>query len=301
MRRCGSGGCNLAQTQRQIRAMLSAAGIAPLKRFGQHFLVDANLLNKLVAAAHIQSDDVVLEVGPGTGTLTERLLEVSGHVVAVEIDNGLQVICRDRFGSNPRFSLLHRDVLKRKSQIAPEVLDELQRNREHLGGRILLVSNLPYQVATPVLMDLLLGDVPVSPMCCTVQAEVGERLTAPPGSKTYGPLSVIAQALSEVKRVSRVPPAAFWPAPKVESIMLRLDLRPDGLKEPALRSEFIRLVHGCFGQRRKTLRSTLRNLLDHKELQSVESAGRWRLNDRPERLPVGEWIALASFVVNLRT
>lgn len=284
----------MAQTKRDIQAVLAAAGMHPLKRFGQHFLIDGNLLRKLVHAAGVTDRDVVLEVGPGTGTLTEELLAVAGHVLAVEIDNGLARICRERFGESPGFTLLHRDVLERKREIAPEVLATLADRRERLGGRAMLVANLPYQVATPLLIELLLGGLPVQPLCFTVQAEVAERLAAPPGGKDYGPISVFAQALARIERIARVPPEAFWPVPGVDSAMLRLDPHQGASLRPAVKRELVEVVHGCFNHRRKTMRHNLRELLDGASYHRVELEGRWNLNDRPERLTVEQWVGLAE-------
>lgn len=287
----------MAQTKKEIQTLLAAAGINPLKRYGQHFLIDGNLLRKLVAAAGVTRSDVVLEVGPGTGTLTEELLACAGHVVAVEIDKGLAGICRSRFGHSPRFTLLHRDVLERKSQIAAEVLETLERKRlelDDIAPRAMLVANLPYQVATPLLIELLMGERRISPLCFTVQREVAERLAAPPGGKDYGPISIFAQALARIERIARVPPEAFWPVPQVDSTMLRLDIRDDQAVGPSVKRELARLVHGCFSHRRKTMRHNLRELLNEREYQQIESAGRWDLNDRPEQISVPQWMELAS-------
>ncbi len=161
----------MAQTKREIEALLTAAGMKPLKRYGQHFLIDGNLLRMLVAAAGVTRADAVLEVGPGTGTLTEELLAVAGHVVAVEIDKGLAGACRARFGESPRFTLIQGDVLEGKGKIAPAVLTELERRRAELSGRAMLVANLPYQVATPVVIELLMSAARVSPLCFAVRRE----------------------------------------------------------------------------------------------------------------------------------
>lgn len=292
----------MTQTKTEIRALLSSAGIRPLKRFGQHFLIDGNLMNKLVAAAGVCHHDVVLEVGPGTGALTEKLLEAAGHVVAVEIDRALHAVCQDRLtgvhgrrGSG-RLTLIHGDVLERKSAIAGEVLQALAARQGAVGGRIMLVANLPYQVATPLLIDLLLGELRVSPMCFTVQAEVADRLLAAPGNKTYGPTSVFAQALAAVKPIARVSPESFWPVPKVDSAMLRMDVPEDQMPPPEVVRKLAEVVHGCFNHRRKTMKSNLHALLDEPTFQRVQAAGRWNLSDRPERLTVSQWVELAALL-----
>lgn len=286
----------MAQTKREIQALLAAAGIRPLKRFGQHFLIDGNLMGKLVSGAGVKRDDVVLEVGPGTGSLTEELLALAGHVVAVEIDRGLAAICRARFGQCDRATLIHGDILARKSALAREVLQTLEARRHRLGGRIMMVANLPYQVATPLLANLLMSDLPVSPLCFTVQAEVAERILAPPGDKTYGQVSVMAQALARIRRVARVPPEAFWPAPKVESTMLRVDVRQEDAPTPEIRRRLVALVQACFGHRRKTMKSNLRPLLDDGTFARIEADGRWDLGDRPEQITVSQWLDLARFL-----
>ena len=288
----------MAQTKREIQALLVDAGVRPRKRFGQHFLIDGNLMRKLVAAADLQPDDVVLEVGPGTGSLTEELLGVCGHVVAVEIDRTLQTICWDRMGEIPHFTLIAGDVLERKSAIAAGVCRELQARQRELGGRIMLVANLPYQVATPLVIDVLVSELCVSVMCFTVQAEVADRLLAHSGSKSYGPVSVFAQALADVERIARVPSEAFWPAPQVDSAMLRLNVRPERALPAAVQRKLTELVHGCFQHRRKTMKSNLRALLDGPALTRVETDGRWDLSARPECISVTQWVALAGFLAD---
>lgn len=286
----------MAQTRRQIEAWLNRAGIRPLKRFGQNFLIDGNLIRKLVQAAEVRSDDVVLEVGPGTGTLTEDLLAVAGHVVAVEIDKGLAGICRERFGEDERFTLLHTDVLESKRRVAPVVLETLRERRHRLGGRMMLVANLPYQAATPLIVDLLLGEECVSPLCFTVQAEVADRLLASPGGKDYGAISVYAQALAVGRRIARLGPQAFWPAPQVDSTMVRLDVHAG--TDRRLKESLARVVHGCFLHRRKTLRWSLRELVGDSMLERMTAGGCWNLDARPEQLTVEQWVSLAAFLVD---
>jgi len=286
----------MTQTKNEIRSMLAAAGIRPRKRFGQHFLIDGNLLRKLVSTADPCDRDVVLEVGPGTGALTEELVARAGHVVAVEIDAGLHAICQSRFAFCERVTLIHGDVLERKSAIARDVLQMLADRQETLGGRIMLVANLPYQVATPLLIDLLMGELTVSRLCFTVQAEVADRLLASPGSKTYGPISVFAQALAAVERIARVPPEAFWPVSKVDSATLQMVVHDDGVMSPGVQRRLSEVVHGCFRHRRKTMKSNLRRLLGEVSLRHLESDGRWELAARPEQITVAQWMELAAWL-----
>lgn len=288
----------MPQTRRQIEAILNEVGIRPLKRFGQHFLIDGNLLRKLVAAAEIRREDVVLEVGPGTGTLTEMLLEEAGHVVAAEIDRGLCAVLQGRLGGSSRFTLVQGDVLATKSQLAPAVVDVLIARQRELGGRILLVANLPYNVGTPVIADLVLGNLPVSRLCFTVQAEVADRLLSPPGSKDYGPISIVVQARAIGTRIARVPPQAFWPIPEVDSAMVRLDLQPGPADDPAVRRWLGRVVHDCFQHRRKTLGWSLRRSLPAAAVERIAADGRWNLEARPEKLTVAQWLDLAAILAS---
>ena len=214
------------QTLTEIRSLLAGAGLAPRQRYGQNFLNDLNLMRKLVAAAEIGPEDVILEVGAGTGSLTETLLKRGAHVVAVEIDRGLQALLRDRLGKHPRFTLVQADVLAGKHQINPLVLNILNEQQPGTGGGRKLVANLPYQIATPLLMELLCTSPPFERLACTVQKEVAERLAAQPRTAAYGPVSVISQTLAATELIAILPPSAFWPRPKVESIMLTVRPRP---------------------------------------------------------------------------
>ncbi|UCD28128.1 MAG: ribosomal RNA small subunit methyltransferase A [Planctomycetota bacterium] len=282
------------QTKTEIKAILADAGISPLKRFGQHFMIDGNLMSKLVVSANIRKNDVVLEIGPGTGSLTERLLEVAGRVIAIEIDNTLYAICRQRFGEHKNLTLIHGDILKSKSTIHPDVLQQLSEQRHHLGGRILMVANLPYQTATPTIIDLLMGDLFVSQMCFTVQAEVAERILSSPGGKSYGPISIFTQALAKVEKIARVPPEAFWPKPKIYSMMLKLEQLPEKNIPVPVRRQLTKVVHQCFNHRRKTMKSSLQKISDESTCQRLNESAKWNLTDRPEQLTVEQWIELAK-------
>jgi len=252
------------QTLSQIRALLARAGLTPQQRYGQHFLIDLNLMRKLVAAAEVGPADVILEVGAGTGSLTEMLLERGARVVAVEIDRGLQTLLRERLGQHPRLALVQADILASKHEVNPLVLRLLAERRPGPGGARKLVANLPFQVATPLLMGLLCAAPPLERLTCTIQREVGERLSAEPRSDAYGPVSVIAQTLCTIELVALLPPAAFWPRPQVQSLMLTLRPRKAEQIDVDDVPEFVRFVQRGFSQRRKTLRRLLResSLLD---------------------------------------
>jgi 16S rRNA (adenine1518-N6/adenine1519-N6)-dimethyltransferase len=276
------------QTLTEIRALLAAEGIAPRPRFGQNFLIDLNLMRKLVEAAELRAGDVVLEVGAGTGSLTEILLERGARVVAVEIDRGLQRILHRRLGDHPRFTLIEADVLETKHRINPLLMRVLGEQLPSAGGARKLAANLPYQIATPLLMDLLSSDPPFERLTCTIQKEVGERLVARHNSGDYGPVSVIVQTLAQVELLAVLPPQAFWPRPKVESVMLRIRPRPPETLEPGEIADFVAFVQRAFLQRRKMLRTALR---DQKALDLASAFERAGVSPdaRPEDLSPGAW------------
>ncbi len=248
----------MPQTLTEIRAMLASAGLSPQRMFGQNFMVDHNLLGRLVALAEPGPLQRVLEVGPGTGTLTEELLATGAEVLSVEIDRGLAGLLRDRLGNHERFHLLHTDALAGKHRIAPAVLETLAG----LGdGPAKLVSNLPYNIATSLIVEcLLLGrpgheDAPVrfESLTFTVQREVTERLVAGPGSGAYGPVSVMVALYGQATLGPLLPPEAFWPRPTVTSRMMRIDVRlADAGPDPRALSA---VLTACFGQRRKRIGS----------------------------------------------
>lgn len=276
------------QTQSEIRQLLATAGLAPQHRFGQNFLVDLNLMRKLVAAGEVNPADTILEVGPGTGSLTEFLLAGGARVVAVEIDHGLQAVLRERLGGHPRFTLIQGDALAGKNRVNPLVLNVLDQQPPEAGGAYKLIANLPYQIATPLLVDLLLVRAPFERLSCTIQREVGERLAAEPRTAAYGPVSVVMQILADVTPLSIIPPTAFWPRPQVESIMLTV--RPRATEEVAVGdvSAFVAFVQRGFQQRRKMLRRLLRDWDELQVLAAFRHAG-VSPDCRPEELPPRAW------------
>ncbi len=282
------------QTKTEIQAALMRAGLRPKRRFGQHFLIDGNLMRRLVASAEIGPDDVVLEVGPGTGGLTDLLVPRAAAVVAVEVDRALASLVADRFAHADTLTLVQVDVLDTKNRLAPLVLEALSRAGEGRDGRLLLVANLPYDVATPLLINLLLARPDVARLCFTVQREVGDRIEAVAGTKAFGPLAVILQTACRVELLARVPPEAFWPRPAVESNMYRLDVKPSPFDSPGDFADFVALVRASFQHRRKTLRYNLTAAIGDARCQL---AGRLvDLNDRPETIPPETWVAITKTV-----
>ena len=239
----------MAQTKHEIQAILAEASTSPRYRFGQNFMIDGNLVRLVADAGEIGAGDVVVEVGPGTGTLTDELLARGGDVVGVEIDRDLAGALRTRYADQPRFRLIEGDALAGKHAINEELTTVL-RDRGTAPRK--LVANLPYNIASPLVIELLIEGLDL--LAFTVQKEVADRLRAAAGSEAYGPLSVMVQMLSKVEVLRTLPPQAFWPPPKIESALVRVR-RADRLggRAPA----FGHFVHQLFSARRKTLRKAL--------------------------------------------
>lgn len=283
------------QTLREVRSLLEAAGLRPQHRFGQNFLIDLNLLDKVVAAAELTADDTVLEVGPGTGSLTGLLLGSGARVVAVEIDRGLQELVAGMFaGHAERFTLVRSDVLAGKHRLAPDLLAALAAAPPGPAGRYKLVANLPYQVATPLILELLLLETPrFERLVGTIQKEVAERFMAGAGCAAYGPVSILAQTLAEIERVAELPPQAFWPRPQVDSTLLRMRARERAALEVRSVARLSELVHRAFQARRKKLGTIIRKWDQAPTGEALRAAG-IDPDLRPEAVPPAAWRRLAD-------
>ncbi|MDA1202390.1 MAG: 16S rRNA (adenine(1518)-N(6)/adenine(1519)-N(6))-dimethyltransferase RsmA [Planctomycetota bacterium] len=246
------------QTTAYLKELFGQVGFTIDARRGQNFLVDLNLLDLITRAAEIGPRDVVLEVGTGTGSLTERLAAAAGRVVTAEIDPRLAQLARDRLVERDNVMIVEGDVLARKHRFAPAFLDAVAEATAALtGGRLLLVANLPYCVATPVISNLLALPRPFDAAIITVQREMAERMTAAPGTSSYNALSVWvgAQCRGEILRV--LSPTVFWPRPAVDSAIVRLDLEPERRARISDLTRFHHFVRDVFCHRRKLLRGVL--------------------------------------------
>jgi 16S rRNA (adenine1518-N6/adenine1519-N6)-dimethyltransferase len=278
------------QTKTQIKALLEGGGRHPRKRYGQHFLIDRNLMEKLVDAAEITGNDCVLEVGTGTGSLTGMLAERAGQVISMEIDEHTWSIAREQVGALANVSLILGDALQTKSELSESLRQAIMHRRDQ-DSALKLVANLPYDIATALIINLLLSDMPLERMCFTVQAEVADRFMAKVGSPDYGPISILTAVLTKGRRICRVPPTAFWPEPKVDSAMLRLDKSPGKDWSSSEWREFARLVRHFFQKRRKTLGSIAKDGHWPKFTEAAAKTGA-ELSLRPERVDTGQWLAL---------
>lgn len=221
------------------------------KKFGQNFLIDTHVLEKIISAAGITKNDCVLEIGPGIGTMTQYLAENAGHVVAVEIDRNLIPILKETLADYNNVTVINEDILR---------VDIKALAEEYNGGKpIKVVANLPYYITTPIIMGLFESGVPIDNITVMVQKEVADRMKEGPGSKDYGALSLAVQYYAEPEIVANVPPNCFIPRPNVGSAVIRLTRHkemPVEVKDPAL---MFKIIRASFNQRRKTLQNGLGN------------------------------------------
>jgi 16S rRNA (adenine1518-N6/adenine1519-N6)-dimethyltransferase len=303
------------QTKRQIQQLLASAGITANKRLGQHFLIDLNLMRLLVDSANISSSDIVLEVGCGTGSLTEAIASLAGKIIAVEIDSNLAKIAKKRLAGtdtcgvvsarlgpdvvsdtcgvvsaclgpdvvSENVIILNTDILENKNTISQTVIKSLREAHKKQSGRLLLVANLPYNVASAVMINLVTGSitaphqlnrqprlepktrpVPLSldnwcgAMYVTVQKEVADRMTAAPGSRDYGTLSILLNAIGDIKTIRTLKPTVFWPQPQVDSAMvsfIRKEEKAGRIRNIEIFSKTVRLF---MQHRRKMLKACVK-------------------------------------------
>jgi 16S rRNA (adenine1518-N6/adenine1519-N6)-dimethyltransferase len=219
--------------------------LKPKHRLGQNFLHDKNQIGKLIDAASIEPGELVLEVGPGTGTLTEAMLERGASVIACEIDPGLADLIAEQFGDG--VTLIRGDALEKQRLLNRHAVAAIGHRQ------FKLIANLPYQIASPLMTTLLIDHPNCTGQFVTIQKEVAERLTAKAGTKDYGPLGIIVQALAEVRRVGTLGPSCFWPPPKVTSAMVAILPLPSGSGLGGEGRDFARFVTELFTRRRKQL------------------------------------------------
>lgn len=278
------------QTLTEIKELLERAGHGPKKALGQNFLIDRNLVAKLIDTSGVGEGDLVLEVGPGTGTLTQGMLERGCRVIACELDTALSVVLRETLGVRfpDTFTLIEGDCLDGKHAMNRDVT-------ELLGDRpFRLVANLPYHAATPLMMTLMTKHPGCVGMFITIQTEVVDRFAASPGSKAFGAISVIAQSLGRVERIAKLPPECFWPRPDVTSAMMGWVRDGAVAVDPAGWVKLGEIVQTLFQTRRKQLGKPVRQLAGGE----IEWPGGVGASDRVESLGVGSIMDLAGRILS---
>lgn len=279
---------------RVLRATLARYGLAPRKSLGQNFLIDANLRDKIVAAAAPEPGDLLVEVGPGPGTLTLPLIAAGAALLAVEADRGLAAVLRDRLPPGAKAQVIAQDILGLN-------LAEAAAANGWAGRPAVAVGNLPYYITTPVIFHLLDTALAWRRMVFLVQKEVARRMAARPGTPDYGLLSVMLQIRTEPEPIATMPPSVFWPPPKVDSTLVRLDFSVGYGLTPEETRALSGLARAAFGQRRKTLANACRSWAVEMALPFTSLCREAGIDParRGESLTVGEFAVLARKIAPL--
>ena len=276
----------------ETRYILKKYNIKANKRLGQNFLINDNVIENIVKAAEVTEDDLIIEIGPGLGTLTSKLLEKAGRVIAVELDENMIKILEDRFKLYNNFCLINEDILKidLKKLIASN-LNNLKK--------VKIVANLPYYITTPIIMKLLEDKLDIDNITVMVQKEVADRITARPGDKLSGAITYSVNYYAEAEKVILVGKESFIPSPEVDSEVIKLNIR----KEPPVKVEneeiFFKLIKSSFMQRRKTLQNALTNagiVTDKETIRKMFDAMNLKPDIRGEKLTIEEFARLANLI-----
>ncbi|MCY1581413.1 16S rRNA (adenine(1518)-N(6)/adenine(1519)-N(6))-dimethyltransferase RsmA [Staphylococcus pettenkoferi] len=274
-------------TPSRTRALLEQHHFNFKKSLGQNFLVDVNIIRKIIDASEIDATTGVIEIGPGMGSLTEQLAKKAQNVLAFEIDQRLMPILDETLAPYPNVQVINEDILK--ADIAHYV-------QTYLGHceRIMVVANLPYYITTPILLNLMQRSLPIDGYVVMMQKEVGERLNAQVGTKAYGSLSIVAQYYTETSKVLTVPKTVFMPPPNVDSIVVKLVQRPYPQIDIDDEDRFFKMTKGAFTQRRKTINNNYQSLfVDGKKHKKVITAWLEAANIDPKRR--GETLTIEEF------
>ncbi len=287
------------QTLSYLTRRFQEVGIHPNSRYGQNFLIDLNLVQFIADSAQLERRDVVLEVGTGTGSLTAMLSRQAGDVVSVDIDEKMNQLASEELIDCQNVTLLCQDALRNKNHFDEAVLDVV-RSKLSSGThrRFKLVANLPYNVATPVMSNLLSTDMPPYSMTCTIQKELADRIVAPPATKDYSALSIWMQSQCEGEILRTMPPTVFWPRPKVTSAIIHLRLQPERRALIGDLEFFHTTIRDLFCYRRKFLRSVLvsvfKDQLTKPQIDEVMAEMLFDQNTRAEALSVDTLIRLCQ-------
>ncbi|OVE77712.1 ribosomal RNA small subunit methyltransferase A [bacterium F16] len=263
----------------ELKALLTELGIRPSRKLGQNFLIDPNTIQRICRCADIKDGDLIIEIGPGTGAMTDYLLQQDIDLIAVEYDVRLADYLRNTYGSYPNFTLIQADA----SRID---FDEVTNGREWKCS-----ANLPYSVSTVIMAKIAMQENLPKSMTLLLQNEMVDRISAPSGSKTYGSLSVRLQTLFEARKAGTVGPTVFWPPPDVDSAILTLQRKDDRLT-PVEFKGFDKLVKHCFAQRRKKLKKRLASFITPEKAQQAFASSGLSPDARPEQLSPNDFIAL---------
>lgn len=278
-------------------------GFHPRHDLGQNFLIDINIIDYVVRNAELRENDVALEIGAGTGGMTDFLCQEAGAVVSVELDRNMHALATEAITGHENVQLLSTDALKNKNTFSPVVLEAVQQALDAEPGRQLkLVANLPYSIATPVISNLVATELPWERMVVTIQYELGLRMTAQPRTSQYGALAVWLQSQCRVTLLKKLPPTVFWPRPKVDSAIMLIEPDPTARARIADKQFFHQFVRMVFQHRRKLLRGVLagmyREQLDKAKVDILLEEVGFGTGLRAEELDVPSLIQLANHFDN---
>lgn len=261
------------------------------KNLGQNFLIDDEVVNNIVSFSNIGPDDLVIEIGPGLGTLTARLLEKANKVIAIELDDKMITILEERFHLYHNFELIHQDVLK------VDLKQKIEENKNRVAT-VKIVANLPYYITTPIIMKLLEERLPVESITVMVQKEVADRLTAIPGKKNTGAITYCVSYYCEAQEVLLVPNTSFIPAPEVNSEVIQLKVRSNPPVTVKDENFFFKVIHASFMQRRKTLLNSLANngIAPKETLKQMLNDLQLAKNVRGETLDLKQFAEISDFL-----
>lgn len=283
-------------TPEGTKAVLNRYPFVFQKKFGQNFLIDPHVLDKIINAAEITKEDCVIEIGPGIGSVTQALIDNAGKVISIEIDDQLIPILTEQFGGCENFRLIHKDVLKVDLH---KLIAEESPNR-----RIKVVANLPYYITTPIIMMLLEHNLPIESITVMVQKEVADRMASGPGSKQYGAITVAMKYYCDTYLVANVPQNCFMPRPNVDSAVIKLTLHQEPIVDINDEEQLLKIIKAAFSQRRKTLLNTLAsngNLgLSKEEIKNILDESGIGASTRGETLSLEDYAMLSNYIDNYR-
>lgn len=283
-------------TPSKTKEYLNKYGFTFKKSLGQNFIIDVNILSNIIKSAGITTSIGAIEIGPGMGALTEQLAQHANRVVAFEIDQRLKPVLNDTLSDYDNVEIIFQDVLKTD-------IGQVIANHFMPGQVIKIVANLPYYVTTPILMHILMAQLPIESITVMIQKEVADRMAAQPNSKSYGSLSIAVQYYTEAKVILNVPKTVFMPQPNVDSAVLHLDLRTKPPVHVENESYFFALVQASFAQRRKTLRNNLcryfKDKLTKDKVEAILTKANIDGSRRAESLLIEEFAQLANLFYKL--
>jgi 16S rRNA (adenine1518-N6/adenine1519-N6)-dimethyltransferase len=291
------------QTRSHLMGLFKKHGFNPRNDLGQNFLIDLNVIEFIVREAELTKNDVVLEVGTGTGGMTTFMAIEAGHVVSVEYDDNMYQLANAQTQYLDNVTLLHCDALKNKNNLEPLLLQTVETQTAAIpDSGFKLVANLPYNIATPIISNLVATEIPWDRIVATIQLELAERMAARPGNSKYGSLSVWLQAQCRVKLIKRMKPTVFWPRPGVDSAVVKIMPLKEKRKQIVDRAFFHDFVRRLFHHRRKLLRGVVcgmyRKDLEKTEVDAILEEACVEQGIRAEEMPVEDLVELSNRLVN---